>query len=133
MYSGLRRKTAGAFRISCRARDLFRCSDIYNTVHTNFSPRIALTYSPFTFHGLHTVVRAGYGIYYVDSPLDVLVGQQYNFTNSTPGLATNPINGLGRYSNSLLNWPGDSDPAQCSDLRDEHERGARVDSQPDRG
>ncbi len=76
--------------------------DIYQNVYKNFSPRVALAYSPFTFHGLHTVVRAGYGIYYVDSPLDVLVGQSYNLTNSNPGLATNPINGLGSYSNSLL-------------------------------
>lgn len=79
--------------------------DIYHSVYKNFSPRLAFAYSPFTFHGLHTVVRAGYGIYYVDSPLDVLVGQSYNFTNSNPGLATNPINGLGSYSNSLLNSP----------------------------
>src|ERR1035437_152247 len=76
--------------------------NIYQSVYKNFSPRLALAYSPFTFHGLHTVVRAGYGIYYVDSPLDVLVGQSHNFTNSNPGLATNPINGLGSYSNLLL-------------------------------
>jgi hypothetical protein len=76
--------------------------DIYHTVYKNFSPRVAFAYSPFTYHGLHTVVRAGYGMYYVDSPLDVLVGQSYNLTNSNPGLATNPINGLGSYSNSLL-------------------------------
>lgn len=79
--------------------------DIYHNVYKNFSPRLAFAYSPFTFHGLHTVVRAGYGIYYVDSPLDVLVGQSYNLTNSNPGLATNPINGLGSYSNPLLNTP----------------------------
>ena len=102
---GTPQEDRGRFSNFLPSQGLVPVHDIYNTVHTNFSPRIALTYSPFTFHGLHTVVRAGYGIYYVDSPLDVLVGQQYNFTNSTPGLATNPINGLGLYSNSLLN-PG---------------------------
>ena len=88
--------------------------DIYQNVYKNFSPRVAFAYSPFTFHGLHTVVRAGYGIYYVDSPLDVLVGQSYNFTNSNPGLATNPINGLGSYSNGLVNIaaPGIAAPIQ---------------------
>jgi len=79
--------------------------DIYHTVYKNFSPRVAFAYSPFTYHGLHTVVRAGYGIYYVDSPLDVLVGQTFNLTNNNPGIATNPINGLGIYSDPLLN-PG---------------------------
>ena len=88
------------------AQGLFQVNgNVYNSKFTNFAPRVALAYSPFTFHGLHTVVRAGYGIYYVDSSLDVLVGEVFNLTNSNPGLATNPINGRGVFPNGLAN-PG---------------------------
>ena len=99
---GTPQEDRGRFSNFLPSQGLVPVHDIYSSVYKNISPRVALTYSPFTFHGLHTVVRAGYGIYYVDSPLDVLVGQQYNFTNKTPGLATNPINGLGLYSNGLV-------------------------------
>ena len=79
--------------------------NIYQSDWHNFSPRVAITYSPFSHNGLDTVIRAGYGLYYVESPLDVLVGQTFNFTNKNPGLATNPVNGRGVFSAALASTP----------------------------
>jgi hypothetical protein len=86
-----------------------RSGNIYNSDWRNFSPRVAIAYSPFSHHGLDTVIRAGYGIYYVQSPLDVLVGETFNLTNSNPGLATNPINGRG-VSSAPLAWTANNPP-----------------------
>jgi Carboxypeptidase regulatory-like domain/TonB dependent receptor len=80
-------------------------SQPYHNSWLNFSPRVALAYSPFAIHGMHTVIRAGYGIYYVDESLDVLVGQGLDLTNSNPGMATNPLNGEGISSAPLVSIP----------------------------
>jgi hypothetical protein len=77
----------------------------YHNTWLNFSPRVALAYSPFEIHGMHTVIRAGYGIYFVDESLDVLVGQGLNLTNNNPGMATNPFNGEGIFSAPLISVP----------------------------
>jgi Carboxypeptidase regulatory-like domain len=74
----------------------------YGNDWKNFSPRLAIAYKPFSFHGLDTVIRAGYGIYYVAESMDVLVGQGLAVTNANPGMATNPFNGEGIFSAPLL-------------------------------
>lgn len=63
---------------------------IHDLVKTNFGPRIAFTYSPFSIRGRRTVIRAGYGIFHDITPLDLLVGEGLNIANLNPGLATNP-------------------------------------------
>jgi hypothetical protein len=68
---------------------------IYDLVKTNFAPRLSFSWSPFPSHKLQTVVRAGYGIFYDVTPLDLLVGEGLNIANSNPGLATNPIGNTG--------------------------------------
>jgi hypothetical protein len=55
----------------------------YNRDLNNFGPRVGLAWNPLK----HTVVRAGYGIYYDYIPQDLLIA---NYTNSA-GLVTNPI------------------------------------------
>jgi len=59
---------------------------VYKRELHDFAPRVGLAWNPLT----HTVVRAGYGIFYDYIPQNVLIA---NFTNSA-GVATNPIGPL---------------------------------------
>ena len=58
-------------------------SGAYKRDLNNFSPRVAVAWSPFQ----NTVVRAGYGIYYDYIPQDLMIA---NFT-TVAGIATNPV------------------------------------------
>jgi Carboxypeptidase regulatory-like domain/TonB dependent receptor len=88
----------GRFTNFLPSEGLVPVNQIYHNSNRNFSPRLSVAYSPLEIHGLHTVIRAGYGIFYINSSLDMFVGQTFNFQNSNPGLATNPLNGEGIYS-----------------------------------
>ncbi len=80
-------------------------SQIFHNTWRNFSPRLSIAYSPFEFNGLHTVIRAGYGMYFMNMSLDMLVGQTFNLTNNNPGIATNPLNGEGIFAAPLSSVP----------------------------
>jgi hypothetical protein len=104
-FIGVPKEDDGTFSNFFPTEGLVSVRHPYHNTWRNFSPRLGLAYSPFTFHGLHTVLRAGYGIYYVAESLDVLVGQGLNLTNNNPGIATNPLNGGGIFAAPLLPGP----------------------------
>ena len=104
-FFGVPVEDRGRFTNFLPSQGLVSVSQIYKNSRANFAPRLAIAYSPFEINGLRTVIRAGYGIFYINSSLDMFVGQTFNFTNKNPGLATNPLNGEGIFPASVVSSP----------------------------
>ncbi len=104
-FFGVPAEDRGRFTNFLPTQGLASVGQIYRNSAANFGPRLAIAYSPFEINGLRTVIRAGYGIFYINSSLDMFVGQSFNFTNKNPGLATNPLNGEGIFSAPLISSP----------------------------